>query len=211
MTDIRDRKTILCVAYGGLLVLCLLLGTKVVGLGPLATDGSQLPYAILLSIVAIVTEVQGEQAAKRLIYAGLGFQIAALSMIWLTLMLPFSPDSDPARVEAFGLLVGQNARMIIAGMVSYLIVTTIIRKVQAGLSKNTGLTIGKRSLASNVIGQAVDTVVYLGIAFYAIHPLVPLMTGQFIVKAAIAIIAVPVLVRYGSEWFAGTGEITDRI
>ena len=210
MTNITDRKSILTVAYGGLLVLCLLLGTKVVGLGPLATDGSQLPYALLLAIVAIVTEVQGEGAAKRLIYAGLGFQILALCMIWITLLLPFSQDADPARVEAFELLVGQNARMIVAGITSYLVVTTIIRKIQAALSRSNALTIGKRSVVSNVIGQAADTVIYLGIAFYAIHPLGPLMTGQFIVKATIGILLVPVLVRFGSQWLAGTGELPNR-
>ncbi|WP_298842326.1 queuosine precursor transporter [uncultured Salinicola sp.] len=210
MTDMRDRKTILSVAYGGLLVLCLLLGTKVISLGPLAADGSQLPYALILSIVAIVTEVQGEKAAKRLIYAGLAFQVVALCMIGLTMAMPFSSDADPARVRAFELLVGQNARMIIAGMTSYLVVTTIIRKVQSALSRSNAMTLGKRSMASNLIGQAADTVVYLGIAFYAIHPLGPLMAGQFMVKAAIGILLVPVIVRFGSHWFAGTGELPNR-
>ena len=208
MTDMRDRKTILSVTYGGLLVLCLLLGTKVISLGPLAADGSQLPYALILSIVAIVTEVQGEKAAKRLIYAGLAFQVVALCMIGFTMAMPFS--SDPARVRAFELLVGQNARMIIAGMTSYLVVTTIIRKAQSALSRSNAMTLGKRSMASNLIGQAADTVVYLGIAFYAIHPLGPLMAGQFMVKAAIGILLVPVIVRFGSHWFAGTGELPNR-
>ena len=204
MTDMRDRKTILSVTYGGLLVLCLLLGTKVISLGPLAADGSQLPYALILSIVAIVTEVQGEKAAKRLIYAGLAFQVV------FTMAMPFSSDADPARVRAFELLVGQNARMIIAGMTSYLVVTTIIRKAQSALSRSNAMTLGKRSMASNLIGQAADTVVYLGIAFYAIHPLGPLMAGQFMVKAAIGILLVPVIVRFGSHWFAGTGELPNR-
>lgn len=210
MTDIRDRKTILTVAYGGLLILCLLLGTKVVSLGPFATDGSQLPYAMLLAIVAIVTEVQGGQQAKKLIYAGLGFQAVAFAMIWLTLLLPFSDDVDPRRAEAFKMLVSQNARMIIAGMTSYLIVTTIIRKIQSALSRSSSLTVGRRSLVSNIVGQAFDTVIYLGIAFYAIHPLAPLMTGQFITKVAIGVLLVPVLVRFGVHWLAGTGEIPQR-
>lgn len=210
MMDRQDRKTILSVAYGGLLVLCLLLGTKVVSLGPLATDGSQIPYALLLAIVAIVTETEGGRAARRLIYAGLAFQALAFSMIWLTLLLPFSEDADPARVAAFDILVGQNPRMILAGAVSYLITTTVIRKVQAALSRSRAMPLGRRSLVSNVTGQALDTLVYLGIAFYAIHPLAPLMAGQFITKTLIAVVIVPVVVRLGTEWLSGSGELTER-
>ena len=210
MTDIRDRKTFITLAYGGLLILCLLLGTKVIDLGPVAADGSQLPYALLLALVAIVTEVEGSKSAQRLIYAGLVFQAIAFALIAITLALPFSDQADPERSKAFTLLVGQNTRMILAGITSYLIVTTIIRKVQFSLARKSSLTIGKRSLIANVTGQAFDTVIYLTIAFYAIHPLPPLMAGQFLVKTTIAILIVPFLVRFGAAWFAGNGEFPQQ-
>ena len=210
MTDIRDRKTFITLAYGGLLILCLLLGTKVIDLGPVAADGSQLPYALLLALVAIVTEVEGSKSAQRLIYAGLVFQAIAFALIAITLALPFSDQADPERSNAFTLLVGQNTRMILAGITSYLIVTTIIRKVQFSLAQKSSLTIGKRSLIANVTGQAFDTVIYLTIAFYAIHPLPTLMTGQFLVKTTIAILIVPFLVRFGTTWFAGNGEFPQQ-
>lgn len=208
-TSFRERRTTLSVAYGGLLVLCLLLGTKVVSLGPFATDGSQLPYALILTCVAVVTEVQGRRAARRLILSGLGFQLAALAMIAFVLALPASPSADPDRIAAFDLIVGQNPRMIVAGIASYLTVTTLIGHLQRVLAR-AGLGLTSRSIAANVLGQLVDTTIYVSIAFAGIFPLLPLMTGQFLVKAAIGVLLVPVLVRVGTEWLRGIGEFPDR-
>jgi len=37
------------------------------------------------------------------------------------------------------------------------------------------------------------------------------MAGQFITKTLIAVAIVPVVVRLGTEWLSGSGEITERI
>ena len=197
----------LTLAYGGLLILCLLLGTKVVDLGPFAFDGSQIPYALILCIVAIIAEIDGRKAALRLIGMGLAFQVFAFAMMSLTLSLPFSEKMSPDRVAAFDLLIGQNLRMVIAGMISYLVATFIIARLQAALSKRHFLSVAKRSGIANVTGQAFDTIIYLSIAFYGIFPLVPLMLGQFTIKACIAFLFVPLVVRFGAVWYSGTGEI----
>lgn len=207
MKTLQERKELVSIIYGGLLALCLILGTKVVDLGPFAFDGSQLPYALLLCCVGIVTEVEGRKSASALILKGLFFQAIAFSMIMLTLSLPVSEKMDPERARAFELLVGQNLRMIVAGFVSYLTVTYVISRLQSAMARKNYLTVGKRSAISNVIGQACDTLIYLSIAFYGIFPLIPLMTGQFLVKSVISISIVPIVVRLGTEWLRGTGEI----
>ena len=207
MNTRRDRRETLGLLYGGLLALCLLLGTKVIDLGPLAFDGSQLPYALILCIIAIVTEVDGRAAAKSIILKGLAFQAIAFSMITLTLSLPASESMEPMRAEAFQTLVGQNLRMIVAGVISYLTVTYLISRIQDVMSKAHFMTLGRRSAIANICGQAADTLIYLSIAFYAIFPLGPLMAGQFTVKAMIGILIVPIFVRFGTSWYAGKGEL----
>ena len=55
-----------------------------------------------------------------------------------------------------------------------------------------------RNNVSTMTSQALDTVIFITIAFYGVLPVVPLIIGQYIVKLLIAALDTPFI--YGLHW-----------
>ncbi|HZV08892.1 MAG TPA: VUT family protein, partial [Novosphingobium sp.] len=110
--------------YGGLCVLAGVLGTKIADLGQwpvvghLAVESGIFAFLTLVVLASATAELHGTATANRLVR--LGFVPLIVSMLLLMLVIhvvppaPFWHDQ-----EAFARLLGQGARMQLAGLVSY--------------------------------------------------------------------------------------------
>jgi uncharacterized PurR-regulated membrane protein YhhQ (DUF165 family) len=50
-----------------------------------------------------------------------------------------------------------------------------------------------RVLASNAVSTLVDSVLFIGIAFAGVLPVLPLIQGQYVVKMAITLLSLPLI------------------
>jgi len=64
--------------------------------------------------------------------------------------------------------------------------------------KTGGRYLWLRNTASTIVSQAIDTGLFITIAFYGVLDIVPLLLGQYVVKLIIAIIDTPFM--YSISW-----------
>jgi hypothetical protein len=183
--------------FTGLFVAVLLVSeitsTKIVSLGFIQTAGAAVLFPISYIFSDILTEVYGYARARRVMW--IGFASLALMAVVLLIVeyLPASPSwHDQAAYEA---ILGFVPRITLASVLAY----------WAGgfandfvLAKMKLLTKGKylwtRTVGSTVIGQAVDTFLFIGIAFYGTLPvsvILQIILSFYLFKCAYEVLATP--------------------
>jgi uncharacterized integral membrane protein (TIGR00697 family) len=191
--------------YGGLVVLAGVLGTKLASLGhwpvlgDLAVESGIFAFLLLVVLSSAVAELHGKVTADRLVR--FGFIPLIVSMVLLTLVIhvvppaPFWQDQD-----AFARLLGQGARMQLAGLVSYGISQTLnvylfARLAGAGREGQRGTPLLLRAWIASLLSQVVDTVLFITISFAGQDlPIVSIMEGQIVSKLLLSTIMVPPLI-----------------
>lgn len=207
--------------YGGLCVLAGVLGTKIASLGDwpvvghLAVESGIFAFLLLVVLGSATAELHGAATANRLVR--FGFVPLIVSMILLVTVIhvvppaPFWHDQD-----AFARLLGQGARMQMAGLVSYGTSQTLNVAVFSRLAARGGAghLLWLRAWIASMLSQIVDTVIFITISFYGVLdtatgqplPLATLMTGQIISKLTLSTIMVPPLIYV----FVSLGRWLDR-
>jgi queuosine precursor transporter len=207
--------------YGGLCVLAGVLGTKIASLGDwpvvghLAVESGIFAFLLLVVLGSATAELHGSAVANRLVR--FGFVPLIVSMILLVTVIhvvppaPFWHDQD-----AFARLLGQGARMQMAGLVSYGTSQTLNVAVFSRLAARGGAghLLWLRAWIASMLSQIVDTVIFITISFYGVLdtatgqplPLAALMTGQIISKLTLSTIMVPPLIYV----FVSLGRWLDR-
>ena len=194
--------------YGGMVCISGVLGVKQVALGPLAVEAGIFGFLLLVVTGSAIAELHGRQTADTLVRWGFVPLIVAALLIQLVLALPTDPSMYPPAIEAFPIVVGQGARMMIAGLISYGISQTlnvlIFSKLKA--EEGAGRLVWFRGMVASVISQIVDTVLFISISFYGERPILALMAGQMATKVVLSIVLVPLLIML----FVALGRRLDR-
>ena len=188
--------------YGGMVCIAGVLGVKQVALGPLAVEAGIFGFLLLVVMGSAVTELHGRSAGDLLVRIGFVPLIVSALLIQLVLSLPTDPGMYPPAIEAFPIVVGQSARMMIAGLISYGTSQTlnvfIFSKLRQGTG--TGKLLWLRGMVASIVSQVVDTVLFISISFYGERPILGLMEGQMLAKVVLSIVLVPFLITF-FVWF----------
>ena len=113
----------------------------------------------------------------------------------MPLLLPASPEMEPARLAGFTLTLGQSWRLMLAGLVSYGISQTLNVYVFDRLKAGAGRLVWLRGAVAAVLSQVLDTLLFVTIAFYGIFPIGELMLGQMIAKVVLSVALVPLIIQ----------------
>lgn len=190
--------------YGGMVCIAGVLGVKQVALGPLAVEAGIFAFLLLVAMGSAITELYGQKTGNRLVRIGFVPMLVSATLIQLVLVLPIDPGMYPPAIPAFPIVVGQGARMMIAGLVSYGTSQTLNVLIFARLRGREGARmLWLRGMIASVVSQIVDTVLFITISFYGERPILGLMAGQMLTKVVLSIVLVPVLiagfVRFGRK------------
>lgn len=155
-------------------------------------------YAITFTLIDLINERLGREGARRVVYTAFAanFLLAAYSQF--AIALPISPTS-PIGQDAFAGVLGATPRIVGASLTAYLIASLIDVEVFAWWRRRMGRHRWARVLASNAVSTLVDSIVFIGIAFWGLAPILPLVRGQYLIKMAITVVSIPLiyLVRGG--------------
>ena len=196
---------VLLLLYGGMAVLAGFLAFKQVslGVGWLAVEAGIFAFLLLVVISSTVAQLYGERTANRLVWWGflpLAFSIALMALV---LTLPPSPDmlsGRPGAAEAFALVHGQFWRVVASGPVAYLVSLLlnvwIFARLRCSAETRTGGLMVRGAIAS-ALSQAIDSVIFVTLAFYGEFPIANLLAGQVIAKVVLSVVLVPVLITVG--------------
>lgn len=193
--------------YGGMVCIAGVLGNKqvalgplsalgpVVGLGPLAIEAGIFAFLLLVITSSAIAELHGPKAANKLVQFGFVPLIVSILLSLAVLALPAASDMDPARRDAFALMMGATPRIWIAGIISYGISQTLNVTVFSYLKGREGASLlWLRAGAASILSQIVDTLLFVSIAFYGVFPIGEIMLGQMIVKVVLSAVLVPPLI-----------------
>jgi len=180
--------------YGGMVTTAGVLGVKQVALGSLAVEAGIFAFLLLVAMGSAVAELHGRRAADQLVRWGFVPLIMAAGLIRLVLVLPTDPGMYPPAIDAFPIVVGQSARMMMAGLISYGTSQTLNVLIFSKLAHREGKLVWLRGMIASVVSQVVDTMLFITISFYGERPILGLMGGQMLTKVVLSVILVPWLI-----------------
>jgi queuosine precursor transporter len=182
------------VLYGGMVCIAGVLGAKQVALGPLAVEAGIFAFLLLVILSSAVAALHGQRIATFLVRLGFVPLLVSAALIQIVIALPHDAGMYPPAIEAFPIIVGQGARMMLAGLISYGISQTLNVAIFSKLSGGTGGLVWLWGMIASVISQIIDTLLFITISFYGERPIIDLMIGQMITKVVLSILLVPPLI-----------------
>jgi len=153
-----------------------------------------LVFSVTFLLTDIVNEKFGRKETQKMI---LITQIAVTFFIWLSISLtpaPFWPDQ-----EIFAKIMGFAPRIMLAGWIAFLISENMDAYIFSWFKKKTrGKHLWMRNVFSSIPSMALDTLIFVSIAFYGVQPLLPLITGVLVIKWIVGVVDVPFM--YLNRW-----------
>jgi len=184
-----------------LVVIANVIAGKIVVFGPFVVPAAVIVYASTFLLTDIVSEKWGKQQARRAVWAGFYANVVLVISVLIAVHWEAAPFATEF-AEEFASVLGLVPRVVLASMVAYLLSQHHDVFAFSRLREKTG---GKhlwlRNIASTVVSQAIDTAVFITIAFYGVLDIVPLLVGQYVVKLLIAAVDTPFM--YGIVWLMG--------
>ncbi len=184
-----------------------LLCANVIGAGKVANiGGMSLTVAVLIFPASylfgdILTEVYGYAHARRVMWLGFGAMLIALVVSTVTVVTP--PAAGWPNQAAYETVFGQVPRIAVASVIAFWCGGFINAYVLAKMKVMTeGRALYLRTIASTVLGEAIDTVLFFLVAFFGVWGndlLMNVMWGEYVVKVGWEVAATPltyVVVRW---------------
>ena len=191
--------------YGGMTVLAGVLAFKQVQLWPtnLAVEAGIFAFLFLVVISSTIAQLYGEALARRLVLWGFLPLAISAALILLVLQLPASPEMVEYRatdLAAFETVLAQTPRIMMAGPAAYIVslllnVWIFSRLRGSGDGGTLGLMI--RGAIASALSQAIDSVIFITLAFYGEFDITNLLIGQVIAKVTLSFVLVPFLITIG--------------
>jgi len=180
-----------------LFVTCLITANIIIA-KQISIGGIILPAAIIIFPLSyiigdVLTEVYGYQQARRVIWLGFLCNLIAVLAIWIGKLLP--PASVFEAQAAYERILGSTPRFLLASFVAYLageFANSFVLAKMKILTK--GQWLWTRTIGSTLVGQGVDTLIVLIIAFVGVlsFPVLGIMIlSHWLVKSAYEAIATP--------------------
>ena len=166
---------------------------KVTHLGPFYFDGATVLFPLTYIFGDILTEVYGYKRSRIVVWTGFGACLIMSFIYWLVGILPAADDWT--QQEAYLSILGQTPRIVAASLLAYLGGEFINAFIMAKMKIVTqGKYLWTRTIGSTIVGQGVDTALFVTIAFAGVIPvnlLWYMMVSNYIFKTVFEIIATP--------------------
>jgi uncharacterized integral membrane protein (TIGR00697 family) len=176
------------------------LDAKFIALGPLAVPGATLlfPFAFILNDV--LTEVYGFNRSRRIIWTGMACQLLAAGSFWLVGLLPGAPFWH--NEQAYSTILGVVPRIALASLLGYLAGefanSIVLSRMKFSQQARLGLAQSWRFLASTLVGEAVDSALFMFVAFAGRLPLREVLSTAltiYCIKVGVEFLALPASIR----------------
>lgn len=191
-----NKKNFLPVITGlfvGVLILSNILASKMVRIGPFVFDGGTLLFPFSYIFGDILTEVYGYKESRKVIWTGLAMLVFMTINIWLIGMLP--AEASWTFQTDFNNILMQMPRIVLASIIAYFAGeysnSVILSKMKVALG---GRHLWARTIGSTVVGQFLDSMLFVAIAFLGLYPfgvLVAMAFSNYLFKTVIEVVFTP--------------------
>ncbi len=184
----------LSVFFVAVLLISNIASTKIVQFGWLTFDGGTLLFPLSYIFADILTEVYGFARSRRVIWLGFFCAFVMSGILYIVGMLPAA--ADWGNQSAYDAILGQAPRIVFASLIAYLcgefINSFILAKMKIWMA---GKRLWMRTIGSTLVGELVDSSLFILIAFAGVLPnslLLTLIISNYVFKTAIEILFTPV-------------------
>ena len=167
-----------------------ILGTKTLQYEFIMLPCSILTFPILFMVNDILSEIYGFKMTKNIIDLGFVLNTLVVAFYSLAIMFPSSsPDAD-----AFSSVLSTTPRLFLAGLLSYFLSNLINSQIMVKLKEEYYHLLFVRCIVSSVAGEAVDSMVFITVAFYGVFSwdlIITMICCQVVFKVLYEFVAYP--------------------
>ncbi len=184
---------VLVAAFTTCLLVANIITVKLVAVGGWIVPAGVIAYPLTFLFSDVISELYGRKTAVRVVWIGFGASLLMLALIYIARLLPGAAIWDGG--AAYEAVFGMVPRVVLASMLAYLvsqhhdvIAFHFWRRVTGGRY------LWLRNNASTVVSQALDTTIFITVAFWGLVPpevVWNLMLTQFLIKIGIAALDTP--------------------
>lgn len=157
-------------------------------------------FPMTFALSDVITEVYGYKNARRAIWASLFFNAIFIAFGQFITNLPSPPFSN--HNSEFDNLINLDLWIIIASFSSYIVAEPLNSYINAKAKlRARGEYMGLRFIGSTIVASAIDTPIFVIIAFHkslTFNTLLSLITPIFIIKCAVEIAVLPFSIKAAS-------------
>jgi uncharacterized integral membrane protein (TIGR00697 family) len=170
-----------------------IIAVKLVNISGLVVPAAVIIFPISYIFGDILTEVYGYSASRRVIWIGFFCNLLAVIAILVGGLLPSASFWNGQ--EAYQTILGYAPRLLVASFIAYLIgefANSIVLAKMKIMTK--GRWLWTRTIGSTLVGEGLDSLVFISIAFVGTIPLSGLANAivtQWLFKTAYETIATP--------------------
>ena len=165
-------------------------------------------YALTFTLLDLIHERLGKRGARQVIAtafcANLLLAVYAQLTVWWPAPAFFDAQASVARV------LGATPRIVGASLTAYLAASLLDAELFAWWRARVGGYRWVRVLVSNAVSTAVDSLVFVTLAFAGVLPVLPLVIGQYVVKMAVTVLSLPLIYGIRAGTMAPIGPARPR-
>ena len=182
------------VFFVSVLLISNIASAKVVDFGWFTFDGGTLLFPLSYIFGDILTEVYGYRRSRKVIWLGF-FMALLMSIIFIIVgKLPSAPGWN--NQNAYDLILGLTPRIVIASLIAYscgeFSNSFILAKMKIWTK---GKMLWTRTIGSTIVGELVDSILFIVIAFYGIFPnslIITLIISNYLFKTGVEVLFTPI-------------------
>ena len=204
----------LAMTFATLVVVANVIAVKPLDVNGWAVPAGILAYPFTFLVTDTISELYGRKTATRLVWMGLVLSALMVFLVYVAKVLPGAGFWDDQ--AAFDTILGSVPRIVLASLIAYLVSQhsdVLLFHLFRRVTKKRHLWM--RNIGSTTISQAIDTALFISIAFTGTFPageVWTLMYTQYLIKVGVAVVDTPIvyaLVSYLRPHVAATtGDTT---
>jgi uncharacterized integral membrane protein (TIGR00697 family) len=202
--EIKPIEVLISIYIFGIIVVNLM-GAKVMPLGEIGSLKFNISVAIFLmpllyTIIDCISEVYGRNKARSIVFMGLLCIVLLLGFMFLAIALPHAERFESSN-DSYELIFGTSLRLALASVVAFFVSEITDVFVYSKLRAATkGKMLWLRNNASNVVGELIDSLVFMAVAFlgtpimgYDIGVLFGMTIPYWLAKCVMSFVSTPLV------------------
>jgi uncharacterized integral membrane protein (TIGR00697 family) len=189
--NVSHRLVIFIALFITCLITANVIAVKIISLGPFFLPAAIFIFPLSYIIGDVLTEVYGYRLARRVIWLGFLCNLVFVFFVWLGQTLPAAPFWEGQ--EAYQRILGYAPRLLAASFLGYLVGEFANSFILARMKIMTrGRWLWSRTIGSTIVGQGLDTSIFITVAFIGTPSFMPIMIlYHWLAKTLIEALATP--------------------
>lgn len=190
---VSHRFVIIVALFLTCLITANIMAVKLINVAGLTLPAAIIIFPISYIIGDVLTEVYGYKIARRVIWLGFLCNLIVVLAFWIGKLLPSAPVWEGQK--AYEVILGFTPRLLTGSFIAYLggefANSIILSRMKI---KTKGRFLWSRTIGSTLVGQGIDSSLFILIAFTGVIPLYiigNMILTHWLVKVSYEIVATP--------------------